>query len=42
VAPARSFDPLEDLDALGLDDEARQLYLEVNARRVLALPDSST
>jgi predicted TIM-barrel fold metal-dependent hydrolase len=28
---------LEGLDALGLDDEARELYLEGNARRVFGL-----
>ena len=34
LAPARC---LEGLDALGLDDEARELYLAGNARRVFGL-----
>ena len=34
IAPARA---LEHLDDLGLDDEARALFLEGNARRVFAL-----
>ena len=34
IAPAAA---LEDLDGLGLDDEARELYLGGNARRVFDL-----
>src|SRR4051794_9985513 len=34
IAPAKA---LEDLDALGLDEETRGLYLDGNARRVFAL-----
>jgi predicted TIM-barrel fold metal-dependent hydrolase len=33
---------LRDLDALGLDNEMRQLYLEGNARRVFDLPTASS
>ncbi len=29
---------LADLDRLGLDDEARELYLHENTRRVFSLP----
>jgi predicted TIM-barrel fold metal-dependent hydrolase len=34
IAPQKA---LEDLDALGLDDEARELFLSGNAKRVLGL-----
>ena len=34
IAPEKA---LADLDRLGLDDEARDLFLEGNARRVFAL-----
>jgi predicted TIM-barrel fold metal-dependent hydrolase len=36
IAPSKA---LEGLDALGLDDETRELYLDGNARRVFGLPD---
>ena len=35
ISPARA---LEGLDALGLDEEARGLFLAGNARRVFQLP----
>ena len=35
IMPARA---LEHLDALGLDEETRGLYLSGNARRVFGLP----
>jgi uncharacterized protein len=38
IAPSRA---LEDLDALGLDDETRELLLGGNARRVFALGESA-
>ncbi len=34
IAPGQA---LADLDSLGLDDEARELFLSANARRVFAL-----
>jgi uncharacterized protein len=37
IVPAKA---LEDLDALSLDDEARELFLAGNARRVFGLASS--